>query len=96
MELIELQIGHSTASAPGEGNTITRRTVRIACIEIGFACTAGRQCYCGRTNRFNITCCGIEYISALNTILAMDKVNNTTIREYLHVVTFSDTAIQRI
>ena len=43
MKLVEFKIGHAATGAPGHGNAVATGAVRIAGIEVGFACTTGCQ-----------------------------------------------------
>src|SRR5690606_6108021 len=64
VELVELQIAHPAAGAPGHGDAVSAGAVRVAGIQVDLGCTAGRQYHELGLEGFNFAGGAIQYIGA--------------------------------
>ena len=91
VKLVELQIRHSAARAPGHGNTIATGAIRVAGIEVDLGGSAGRQNGEARPERVDFPGAAIEYIGAKAAIALQaqsalgDQVHRYPLFEQLNV-----------
>ena len=86
VELVELQVGHSTARTPGHGNAVTAGAVRVAGVEIRLAGAAGCQHHGPGLEQIYPVAFTVEYVSALAAAFTGNQVYRDAVRKNLNVV----------
>jgi len=102
VELDELHVGHPAAGAPGHGDTVSGRDVRVAGVEVDLAGSAGCQnCRTGHEGLY-LSAVAIENIGPTAAVVSRcraasgDQIHHVVVFEQLDILPCENLALQGV